>query len=398
MSPSPTEPRPLLDALRAGTPLPAFPPDAVDRARALVRDTASLTAADVEALPEALAAAVLEGAVVDGHAVLPEALAASSMKSLAKTAKKALYRLRSRGVAVAEAPRPAAPGPPQPAPTTDTLPALVTLMSSDGEFGLLLSRPIRGGMEVAQAVVSDERGVLKLTRVDTSRAEVRRMLKLGHENRYGVEVSQEEGAALLAEAAGANLRSHTPFPAELDTMLRHHGVQPRAEPAAPPSPEPDDTRHVLAGYQLHSTPEVAEWLPPELETRQLLAQVGSLTSSPLALSEGQRQEQLHQMVLGAARAFFTPEVRRRYGLRLWHMARFFEHTDRTHEAQVARGEARRLYHGPDEPFSSFAHTLFQKVLALAAAGSLSEDTEPTAPATGAPLPTERRSPGGLILP
>ena len=62
---------------------------------------------------EPLAAAVLEAAVLEGLPALPEALSASPVKPLAKAAKKALYRLRSRGVAVAEAPRPAAPEAPR---------------------------------------------------------------------------------------------------------------------------------------------------------------------------------------------------------------------------------------------------------------------------------------------
>ncbi|RKI34464.1 hypothetical protein D7Y27_33510 [Corallococcus sp. AB004] len=395
MSPVSTEPRPLLDALRAGTPLPAFPEADVAQARKLADEVGSATPAAVEALPEALAGAVLEAAVLAGQVALPEALSASSVKPLAKAAKKALYRLRSRGVTPAEAPREA---PTAPAP--ETLPTLVTVVSSAGQYGLLLTRVVRGGVELLQVIASDEQGVLELNRTEQSRGDIRRILKHGLKNGFGMEVSREEGARLLAEAAALNLSTRTPFPPDLEAALRHHGVQPIHVPEPLPAPEPDDVRHALEGDQLHATPEIAEWMPPDAEMRGLMEQVQALVSSPLALSGAQRQEQVRQRVLEAARAYFTPEVRQRYARRLWRMAAFFDATGRALQASIARGEARRLFHGLDEPFSLFAETLFAKVVVLAAAGAQAQAAQgATAPeALPAALTGERRSPGGLILP
>ncbi|RKG72895.1 hypothetical protein D7W79_27105 [Corallococcus exercitus] len=395
MSPASTEPRPLLDALRAGTPLPAFPEADVARARRLVDDVGAASSADVEALPEALAGAVLEAAVLAGQVALPESLSGSSVKPLAKAAKKALYRLRSRGVTPPEAPKPA---PPAPAP--ETLPTLVTVVSSTGQYGLLLTRVVRGGVELLQVIASDEQGVLELNRTEQSRGDIRRILKHGLQNGFGMEVSREEGARLLAEAAALNLRTRTPFPPDLEAALRHHGVQPLHEPEPLPAPEPDDVRRVLEGDQLHATPELAEWMPPDAEVRGLMEQVQAMAASPLALTGAQRQEQVQQRVRDAARAFFTPEVRQRYARRLWRMAAFFDATQRALQADIARGEARRLFHGLDEPFSRFAETLFAKVVVLAAAGAQAQAAQGTPAAGESPAaPThERRSPGGLILP
>ncbi|RKG67195.1 hypothetical protein D7V88_41220, partial [Corallococcus terminator] len=169
-----------------------------------------------------------------------------------------------------------------------------------------------------------------------------------------------------------------------------------------PAPKPDDVRHALEGDQLHATPELAEWMPPDTHVQRLMEQVGELASSPLALSASQRQEQVRQKVLDAARAYFTPEVRQRYARRLWRMAAFFENTARPLQAAMARGEARRLFHGVEEPYSRFAETLFAKVVVLAAAGAQAQAAAATgAPASGeppAPATPERRGPGGLILP
>ncbi|MCY1015296.1 hypothetical protein [Pyxidicoccus sp. MSG2] len=410
---SPTEPRPLLDALRAGTPLPAFPADAVESARALARDVRAATPAAVEPLPEALAAAVLEAAVLEGLPALPEALSASSVKPLAKAAKKALYRLRSRGVAVAEAPRPSAPEAPRAAaPAPDALPAMASTITNAGERALVMGRVLRGGgVEMVQALVSDVEGVMELRVGEKSRGNFRRLLKEGLAQGGTVEVPQHEAALLLAEAAGTNLRARTPFPPDLDLALRHFGVQPQTEPTALPPPEPEDVRRVLEGDLLHATPEMASWLPPEPEVKRLLQKLDEVMHSPLALSDVQRQEQLQAAVRTVARDFFaTPEARQRYALRLWRMADFFERTTRPHEAEVARGEARRLFHGAEEPFSRFVERLFEKVLALvAAAGARAEaqgaattqppGTNPKEAPAAAPAPSlERRSPGGLILP
>jgi hypothetical protein len=363
MSPVSTEPRPLLDALRAGTPLPAFPEADVEAARRLAGDVATASAAAVEALPEALASAVLEAAVQAGATALPEGLSASRVKPLAKAAKKALYQLRSRGVKPPEAPRQEA-RPAEP----ESLPTLVTVVSSSGQYGLLLTRVVRGGVEMLQVIVSDEHGVQEMTRTEQSRGDLRRILQHGLKNGYGVEVSRQEGARLLAEAAALNIKTRLPFPEDLEAALRHHGVRPQ-DPEPLPSPEPDDARRVQEGAQLHATPEIAEWTPPEAPTRELAEQVQALAGQALGAEE--RQEQVRQRVRAAAKAWFTPEVRQRYARRLWRMAAFFDGTERALQADIARGEARRLFHGLDEPFSSFAERLFAKTLEPSASGTAS---------------------------
>jgi hypothetical protein len=400
--PNPHEPRPLLDALRSGAPLPDFAPEAVEQARALAKDAAAAPAAAVEALPTPLAEAILEGAVLAGNVTLPEALSRSSTKPLAKAAKKALYRLRSKGVAVPEAAPPPAPEPPR-APEPEAWSCLVTGVTTEGKRGLIMGRPLRGGgIETAQVVFSDELGVLELTLTEATRSSYRRRIKEATEPGYAVELPREEAAALLAEAVALNLRSRTPFPPDLEPTLRHHGVQPAtAEPTVPP-PEPEDVKGVLEGHTLHETIEIAAWLPPDAEVRKVLQKVEEIAASPLALSGAQRQEQVVQSVRSMARAFFNLEKRKLYGLRLWRMASYFERSGRQQAAQVARAEARRLFHGPEEPFSRFAEFLFEKLLRLgelqAPASGPTAGASASAPASPAPASTERRSPGGLILP
>jgi hypothetical protein len=253
-------------------------------------------------------------------------------------------------------------------------------------------------------VFSDELGVLELTLVEATRSSYRRRLKEATGLGYAVEISREEAAALLAEAVALNLRTRTPFPKDMEPTLRHYGVQPATTEPTVPAPAPEDVKGVMEGHTLHATPEIEAWLPPESEMRKVLQKVEEIAASPLALSGVQREEQVLQAVRAMARAFFTPERRRLYGMRLWRMADYFQRTGREPAAQVARAEARRLFHGPEEPFSRFAEHFYEKVLrmagtqAMAAAPTAGASAPASAPASPAPASNERRSPGGLILP
>jgi hypothetical protein len=403
------DPRTLLDALRTPAPLPGFEPDLVERARALANDAGNAAPLAVESLPEPLALAVLEGAVLAGSPALPEALATSAHKALAKAAKKALYRLRSRGIDVPEARPVQEPPAPRPASTPETLPAVLSRLDGLGERVMELARPLRGGgVELIQVLFTDEHGVVRLEVGETNRNTYRRMVKEatapGPDG--AVEITHAEAVERLAAAAGQNLRSRSAFPKGTEAVLRHLGIEPRETVLELPPPEPDDERLSREAHTLHDDPEVRGWMPPVAELERLALKVDEIETSPLALSPAQRDEELIQAARSLAHAFFTPEVRRLYAGRLWEMALHFERRERPHLAQVARAEARRLFHGPTEPPSRFAERLFEKALLVTMAQRVADETRGTREAgtPAEPPPTapsrhaERRSPGGIILP
>jgi hypothetical protein len=405
------DPRSLLDALRAGTPLPDFSSDAVQHARSLAGEPSTASAEAVAALPEPLALAILEGTVLAGSPTLAEALAASSDKALAKLAKKALYRLRSRGIAVSEQPRPTEP--PRPVLTgPEPLPAVLTSIDGTGERVLEIARPLRGGVEAIQFLLSDEQGVVRIQVAETSRGEYRRGVKQATAPGpdAAVEVPHTEALERLAVAVGLNLRTRTPYPQGLDAVLRHLGVQPQDVPPALPPPEPEDERLSYEGHKLHEEQEMRGWLPPVSELERLALKVDELESSPLALTPAQRNEELIQAAHAHAHAFFAPEaLRQLYASRLWEMGQHFERLGKEHPARVARAEARRLWHGVTEPPSRFAERLYEKALLYAMAERVAPSTRERVEArararaeqqaqAASPEPLERRSPGGIILP
>ncbi len=375
MNPS-SDPRRLLAVLvdpsnQAGTspePLP-FPPETVQQARRLAHDPASAAASQVSALPEPLGLAVLEAAVAARALPLVEALAGGPHKPLAKAGKKALYRLRSQGIAVPERTARAAEGTSSaPAANEEPLHSLVSSITGNGERALIIGRALRNGrVETLQCVIADELGLVHLGVNTVSRGQYRKVLRdarRGQQNASAVEIPLADACALLAEATGQNLRTRTPFPEGLEAALRHLGITPAEAPRELPPPEQADQGLAARSGELHSEPELNQWLPGIAALQAFARKVGEIAQSPLYLDEAQKEEALRREVEDAAGAFFTAPTAQLYGRRLWHMADHFERSDRPEPARIARAEARRLFHGADGRSSPFAVRLFEKILTL----------------------------------
>jgi hypothetical protein len=366
-------------------------------ARAVLLGQASPEAA--EALPEPLLLALLDALVAERRAGPLERLAASAHKATAKAARRAQYRLRSAGVATERPAAPAPVAPVAPEPTAEP-PSLLSPPDGAGEFLLLLARPVRGGLALHELVLSDELGVVAHLEAESSRSGWRRSLREARQ-RPVREISLGEAKLLLAEAVRCNLATRSPLPRGTEELLRRLEVVPSTSAPEPlPLPVEGDALLALEAARLHEEPELRGWLPPESELKLLAARVQEVQTSPLALSESQRAEQLQERVRAMAQAFFTPERSRLYARRLWLTADLFERSGRAPLAQLARAEARRLFHQAPGLTSRFAEALYTKLLkAPAAAGPAlsAPSAAPTAPAAPASS-RERRSKGGLILP
>ena len=396
----------LAEALRAGQ---STPESVLGEDWELARRLLDGESVAPDALPPELALAVLEAAVGLRRPGPAEVLSASPDREVAKAGRRALYRLRSAGVAMTERARPPeAPAPTPPGSGTESLPGFASLPDGSGQRALLLARPVRGGVEVVEALVSDELGLLSLSRAEMARGAWRKLARRPEMERL-LPLSFDEGRTLLAEAARANLATRTPFPPDSDVALRHLGLEAATEDLPPlPPPEDGDAALAVESGALHREPEFAAWLPPESELKRLALRVDEVRTSPLALSPEQQAEALRERVRGQAEEFFDPVRRRLYARRLWTVAPALERRGAEHAARAARAAARRMFHGAPGLFPPFAEQLFGKVLALMARSPSARGAAPAGPGgadqgTGpssspeAP-PGERRSPGGLILP
>ncbi len=335
-------------------------------------DPLEMTAAQVEALSEKKTSEVLGAWVKAKKAGLPEALARSTSKPHARLAKKALYQLKSSGVAVAEV-RAAQDPTPERAEAPEDLPGTMSPILGTGDRALVFARPLRGGgVELYQALISDELGIVKLDRIGSNRGVYRQRLK---ELKAQTELSlafvplarviEELGRALTL-----NDRSRTNLTAELTDGLNRLGVVPLDPDWALPALEPTDAATASRGGALHDEKEITQWLPPEKQLEVLSARVAEVEASPLALSAPQKAEHLASKVEATVTGFFTAPMRQLYGRRLWQMAELYDSNDRKAAAQLTRATARHLFHTL-EP-SAFATRLFAKVLETATATSTAD--------------------------
>lgn len=342
------------------------------------------TASELAQLPAEALEAALKAFVKAKRSDVPLALAAAPNKSVARAARKALYQLRSEGVADAQAPAPRPSSPVAAAPTDDAereLPAILSSILGTGERALVFALPnFGGGLSMYQCIVSEAHGIERLEQGETNRGKYRRHLKALSDDTtvcFGTLADvREELAVGLAE----NGRSKTPLSPEASAILRRLGVTAREAWPALPAPTPEEQALLPKSSRLHDEPEIKGWLPPETMMQILGNRLQEVDASPLALSPAQQAEQRHQKALVTAREFFTPQMRARYAHRLWRMAQVFDAHGRTDATALSRATAKAL--GQPGSLTSFEETLFLKVLSL------------TGPAVEAPA-----APGqGLLVP
>lgn len=316
-------------------------------------DPLKLTASDVEKLSEVQALEVLSAHVKAKQKELPEALASSSSKSLARAAKKALYQLRSSGVVVDEPSAPAA-APAAASASSAELPGLLSPVLGTGEQMLIFGRPVRsGGVELYQCVLHDEFGVQQLDRADTNRSKYRRQLRLIVQDQKVFEIPYPRVLEELALAWGQNLRRKNGLPEAAYENLHRLRVTPNETPLQIPRPEAGDPAVAEKSGALHDEPEIKAWLPAEALMASLAQK---LAGSDAAASARQVQE--------AAEAHFTATVRELYARRLWKMGDFFAATEREELAKIARAQARVMFHDEKSGPGRFGLRLFEKVIGL----------------------------------
>lgn len=324
-------------------------------------DFLSMTAQQVEGLPEAKAQEVLEAWVKAKKPELPQALAQSSSKAHVKLARKALYRLQSSGVEiVSEAPQGA---PIDLTPPKNEFEGVLSMQLGTGERAFLCVVPIRsGGLEVFNGIVSDEFGLAQLGADRSNRNLYRKKLdQLKNDPSSHVMLVPIERIKLeLGRAMTLNERSKTPLTADIEQSLSRLGVTPEDPDFPIPPPEPSDVDDRESGAAIHQLFELEQWLPSEKDLRALTAQVDAIRTGPLPLSDEQKEEKIHKLARELAAEVFTAPQRLLYARRLWYTAEVIDFFKRPADAAKVRAEARRLAH--ETVASRFAERLFEKAL------------------------------------
>lgn len=348
-------------------------------------DFLSMTAAQVEALPEAKATEVLAAWVKAKQTALPEALVQSKSKPHAKLAKKALYQLKSGGAAVADVKPATDDVSPLPSKDDDAMLGTMSPVLGTGDRALFFARPLRnaGGIEIYQAIISDEFGIAQFDRAQTNRATYRKRIKelRAQTDMSLVYVPLERIIEELGRAMTLNDRSRTNIPAEMADGLTRLGVVPLDPDWKVPALEAGDAKAIADSAKLHDEPEIKQWMPPEKD-------LTAMADHAAEVKDDAAKQQAKAAEL--ATAFFTPAIRQLYGRRVWSMAELFDASSRAEAAGLARATARHVFHTTDA--SPFATQLFVKAFELASKPNPADVLKgllanaPAAPKLGAPEP------------
>jgi hypothetical protein len=341
------------------------PREEAGRACRLVMGIAKAKPEEAVKLPAPLAMAVLHAAAAAGRAEVLAALAAHPSKDVAKEGKRALYLMKTRGVSVPELPRVAIAPPPQ--PTEAPVPCYASALDGHGERAVWIGRSIPGkGIEVGQAVLSDQQGITEFHLGMLGRKEYRafgkELLQRGHG--MGVaEVDRDFATALVAAARALNGTAGQASPPGTDAWLDRLGpASPLADPAVrfPALPEEEERAAVQSSGRLHELPLVKGWLADEDALRALALKLDEIAVSSLYLDERQRSEASARAVTDALAGHFDEQRRTLWAARLFALADHLQRARDEESARLAAAAARALRGGVAVEQMPFARLLVEK--------------------------------------
>ena len=258
----------------------------------------------------ALAAALGE-LVSPAVAALLVALEASAGRDVRKEIRRALYRMKQRGVPI---PEPPAAAPRAPAPSSEGE-GFVSLFDGRGDRLIWIVRPLAaGGALLVAAQVNEPEGLRDVSAGEASRKQIRaarHKLEADAHMRL-VAADWRTLDALLVEAqARAGEAPHERDYLRLRPRLTGEPPRAPAEPVSarvtPPSAE-EATVLAAGSAALLEEPELRSWLPPPEVAAPFVAEIGGLRDSPLVLSQVAQEERVREVLRRAAASFFPPAV------------------------------------------------------------------------------------------
>jgi hypothetical protein len=291
----------------------------------------------------------LSGVPSPAHAAALRTLAtaaeARGWKSVAKDARRALYRFGQRGIAV-----PPAPPPPPTAPRIQapTLEGYLSPIDGRGDRLVWLVRPKpEGGLLVMTAVLNEPDGLREVALAEMPRKTLRRMTQ-DLQTRHRLRLVQADGLhcdALLAEGFARARVAGTPRVGE------YPALRARLVPTEPVAPTPplDVQTHLpsvpetaASAAALLDQPEFATWLLERGTLQPYLTEVADARESPLLLSPTQQDERIRGIVTRALREIFSGATATAYRRRLEEMAYYLHATGRQDLAAAAAAGAAAL--------------------------------------------------------
>ena len=343
--------------------------EALEKAREILghigNDAISLeaksAAGSIGALPELLAGALLRAAADAGKQEVVREVALGTNKPLAKEAKRELQRLKQKGVSVAAiAPQGA---PLVTAPTKEEAPpCYASSIDAYGERAVWYARAGRTGVDLAQVVISDLKGIIAADAIPLSRKSYREFLKKLPRGSVVTcaEVAPEHARALIAEAEAHGARAGFSTPSGYTRALSMMGPVPASfpDPVADLDFGPDGALpHQLAAGALFTDPLFMAWVPEEDALRAYATKAEEIAASQLYADEAQRAQAAAEHTRASAEAYFNDARKSRYARRLREMAHLLASENRIDAARSALATALAL-EGASGTAQAFCEALF----------------------------------------
>ena len=320
-----------------------------------------------------LAVTYLLGKVPDPSAVqlLTEIEQGADNKDLRKEARRALFKLGQRGLAIPRA---------EPTVSTAALfshgPTIEAYMSPpDGGGGYLLwiaKAQSNHGLQLIQAMLHSREGLLRIGAAQVPRKELRRMSK---------DIKTQHGATMIAVpwefADHALYEAYETAKARGQTGLENffeiRSVFATGKPKERPHPIYDKVdEHAAregawreASRRLLDEPELRYWILTDDWLQAFVPQIQEAQSSRLVLNPAQKEERLAAIVRDAVKELCRGREGKAFKRRLEDMALYFFATDRLAQAKLALAVALQVAEGDPGPLDvSFLTGLVQKSFAV----------------------------------
>ena len=325
----------------------------------------NVQAADLPVLVDGLAAIPLTSSAM----ILMEMLSESPPKALQKAVKKALHRLKSRGVIFNEnqAPRHVVLG-----GTASRLErCLASFIDGSGDRMILIirTRP-GGGYQIAYLVLNYGMGIRFAKALQMSRRELPEMLESVQAQAPLIDLEPAHCQRQIALVQQMNLITRTPVPEEF-FMLRDLIGEPETMPETGAIYEalgPEELELARAqdarAADLLELPELAGWTLPESVLQTYADALAEVEGSKIVVSEAMQRERVDRVLESAMQEVLGEESRAIMRLRLEETAFYFLQTERRLEALWALAAAESLLDdNPDRlRLNPFAGALLERSL------------------------------------
>jgi hypothetical protein len=335
-----------------------------------------LTAEGAPHSPATLVEALGQMATPEAAALLAQLAAKTEAKGLQKAIRRALYRLKTMGVATPglapQAPRRSV----LEVPKLPVVAALASHIDGEGNRALYLARrrPF-SGLVLVSLILNDQRGILDCRALPVTKKELSRLLEdLRADDRLThIELPPSYAQQLVEESRQRNLATGTPLPREFQAVHDLIGT-PDTRWERPPIYHllnPEELRGqgalVSLSAQLLEAKELQGWGVPTDRVQKYREDVKRAAASPIIVSPALQQERREELQRRAIREVFDADTVARYRRRLEEMAYLFWQTKRPDDARRALAAALALQEGSDPAEHPLLRALFSRGVEMAAA-------------------------------